>query len=144
MKSASPLLPSIKVSLMAMLIMLAGCAQTLRIKVVDAAEQQPLDDVQMTWIRVRPGFLKDFSSRSDQMSLSKSAEGIAIRNVSTGGNHTFTFTRPGYHKATLVYHHGKGFIDSPDFLKPGDAVRRTSFGLTNPIVVPLHRISDGH
>ena len=94
----------------------------------------------MTWIKVQRGLLKDIRSERMELSLPQSENGVPIRNVGNHGNHTFILTKPGYQKTTIVYHDGKGFIDSPDLVKSGESVRRTSIQLTNPIVVRMYRI----
>ena len=134
-----PLLLARTVTTLSVLAILTGCAQTLRLKVVDATDNRPLEGVAMTWIKVQPGLLKGIHSERMDLQLPPSANGVPIRDVGKQENHTFILMKPGYQKATVVYHAGKGFIDSPDFVKPGDSIKRISIHLTNPIVVRMYR-----
>lgn len=136
----SQLLFARTVTILSVLAMLTGCAQTLRLKVVDASDGHPLEGVALTWLKVKPGLLKTIHTEREELALPQSANGIPIPNVGNRGSHTFVLTKPGYQKATVVYRAGKGFIDSPDFVKLGDSIKRTSIQLTNPIVVQMYRV----
>ena len=125
------------IALVTAVIFTLGCAQSLRFSVVDSATRKPLEGVEVEWLRVTPGFLKEVHLSSNKLSQSRGTGTVEANSVSRKGSHNFIFSKSGYHPARFVFAHGEGYLLSPDSTNVAES---TFAPVTNPVVILMNHV----
>lgn len=124
------------------LIFCTGCQRTLRLRAVDARNNQFLTGYSVVWLETKPGLLKSVSHSTNSVPKGDAKGEVVISGVSSASSHDFVFSKDGYANARLGCSKSGWYIISPDTLKAGDARSVNRQPYRAPIIVPLQALSD--
>jgi len=121
----------------------AGCARTLRFKVVDAASNRPVEGVEVQWWTQH--YYLPLTSRTNLVVAGYTDEGgvITIQGVKRRNrNNTLIFSKPDFQNVSVVVHRTTNIVAvfSPDSASASATNRifRSIEDRKAEIIIPLH------